>query len=58
MIDEKDLAGHDIIADAIALLESEDYRAMKKALDEEASRRRPAVDVIAEDIIDLIKAGA
>ncbi len=56
MIEEKDLAGVDLIAEAIELLGSDRYVRMKEAINAEIARRRPAVDVIAQDIIDQIAA--
>ncbi len=51
MIEEKELAGTDLIARAINMLESDEYGQMKKAIATETADRKPAVDVIAEDII-------
>ncbi len=55
VIDEKELHAHDLLAEAIALLSSERYAQMKTALAKETENRKPAVDIIAEDIIQLIQ---
>jgi len=54
MIQEADLAGTDLIARAIDLMESEEYLRMKQAIVTETANRKPAVDVIAEDIIEQL----
>ncbi|MCK4301651.1 MAG: undecaprenyldiphospho-muramoylpentapeptide beta-N-acetylglucosaminyltransferase [candidate division Zixibacteria bacterium] len=55
MIDENDLNQADLIEEAIALMESDRFEQMKQAVAKMTSARRPAVDVIAEDIIALIE---
>lgn len=54
MIEEKDLAGVDLTAQAIGLMESDQYEQMRKAIAEETADRKPAVDVIAGDIIEQL----
>jgi UDP-N-acetylglucosamine--N-acetylmuramyl-(pentapeptide) pyrophosphoryl-undecaprenol N-acetylglucosamine transferase len=56
MIDEKALAGVDLITTAIGLLQSESHLAMKEAIAREAAGRKAAVDIIAEDIVEQIYA--
>jgi UDP-N-acetylglucosamine--N-acetylmuramyl-(pentapeptide) pyrophosphoryl-undecaprenol N-acetylglucosamine transferase len=55
MIDESELANHNIIADAIRLLRSDNHSQMKSAIRRETAGKRPAVDLIAEDIIRQIE---
>ena len=54
MIDEDDLADKDLIGEACALLESDQSDKMKETLRARSEGRRPAVDVIAEDIVSII----
>lgn len=54
MIEEKELEGTDILSKAIELIESEQYQHMVDAISHETANRRPAVDVIAEDIIEQL----
>jgi len=54
MIEEKELAGVDLIARAIDLIESDEYTRMKTAIAAETAERKPAVDIIAEDIIEQL----
>ncbi len=56
MIEEKDLEHVDLIAEAVALLESREYAHMKTAIASETADQKPAVDIIAEDIIEQIEA--
>jgi UDP-N-acetylglucosamine--N-acetylmuramyl-(pentapeptide) pyrophosphoryl-undecaprenol N-acetylglucosamine transferase len=56
MIEEKDLASIDLISEATDLLGSDKYRRMKEAIAAEVAGRKPAVDVIAQDIIRQIAA--
>ena len=55
MVEEKDLPGRDLIADAIGLFESDRYQNMKRALAAANEGQQPAVDVIAEDIINQLE---
>ncbi len=55
VIDEDDFRDRDILAEAIVLMESEEYGGMKAELDRVRRELRPAADVIAEDIIELIE---
>ncbi|UCG63093.1 MAG: undecaprenyldiphospho-muramoylpentapeptide beta-N-acetylglucosaminyltransferase [Candidatus Zixiibacteriota bacterium] len=55
MIEEMDLENIDIIAEAVDLLESDEYSRMKTAIARETAGQRPAVDIIAEDIIRQIE---
>ena len=54
MIEERDLADLDLLERAVALLESDEYTRMRLKAKDLAASRKPAVDVIAEDIINLI----
>ncbi|HPI33504.1 MAG TPA: undecaprenyldiphospho-muramoylpentapeptide beta-N-acetylglucosaminyltransferase, partial [candidate division Zixibacteria bacterium] len=54
VIDENDLPRHDLIAEAADLLEAAEYRTMREKLESARRQGRPATDIIAEDIIDLI----
>lgn len=54
MIDEKELAGIDILKRAVDLIESGTAARMKTALKRDNEARKPAVDLIAEDIINLL----
>jgi len=54
IIEEKDLKNKNLIEEAVRLMESDRFDAMKKKLKEETDNRKPAVDVIAEDIIKII----
>ncbi|MEA3296679.1 MAG: undecaprenyldiphospho-muramoylpentapeptide beta-N-acetylglucosaminyltransferase [candidate division Zixibacteria bacterium] len=55
LIDENDLDQVDILSEAIAILESDRFTIMRRALTAVAEKGKPAVDVIAEDIINLIE---
>ncbi len=55
MIEENRLPETDLLAEAVALLESDQYRAMKQALARENEGKQPAVDVIAVDIIKQLE---
>ena len=55
VIEETKLETTDLLAEASALLDSPGYREMAAALLTLSQSRRPAVDVIAEDIIALIE---
>jgi len=54
IIDENDLNNINLIEEAISLMESDRFEKMKNKLREETQNRKPAVDVIAEDIINII----
>jgi len=54
IIEEKDLKNKNLIEEAVRLMESDRFDAMKKKLKEETDNRKPAVDVIGEDIIKII----
>jgi UDP-N-acetylglucosamine--N-acetylmuramyl-(pentapeptide) pyrophosphoryl-undecaprenol N-acetylglucosamine transferase len=54
MIEEKDLSEVDLLQRAVTLMESDDYGRMRKKAKDLAKAGKPAVDVIAEDIINLI----
>jgi UDP-N-acetylglucosamine--N-acetylmuramyl-(pentapeptide) pyrophosphoryl-undecaprenol N-acetylglucosamine transferase len=55
LIDEQSLAGHDILEDAAKLLHSSKFIEMKNSVKKLTEGKRPAVDVIADDIIKLIR---
>jgi len=57
MIDEKELDGIDLIENARTVMESDKYRSMKEALRQMTEGKKPAVDIIAQDIIDIISSG-
>ena len=57
MIDEAALASVDVIEQATALFESGRAAKMKEALQRTEAEKRPAVDVIAEDILNIITVG-
>ncbi|TET94252.1 MAG: undecaprenyldiphospho-muramoylpentapeptide beta-N-acetylglucosaminyltransferase [Candidatus Zixiibacteriota bacterium] len=54
VIDEKDLDTVDLLGEAVALHRSERFQQMKRTITEWNHGRRPAADVIAEDIVNLI----
>jgi len=54
LLDESQLADVDILSDAVQLLDSEKYAQIKCALTELSKDRKPAVEVIADDIVSLI----
>ena len=54
VIDETELSSRDILEEARGLLESEACGEMKERLDRRLAEMRPAVDVIAEGIIELL----
>jgi len=54
MFEEKNLGTVDLLSEAVALHRSERFQQIRHAIAEEMQRRKPAVDVIAEDIVDLI----
>ena len=54
IIEENDFNNINLIEEAIDLIESDKYEKMKNRLKEETQNRKPAVDVIAEDIIKII----
>jgi len=58
MIDEKNLETRDLLAEAITLHQSDRFANMRDALKRYTENRRPAVDVIAEDIVRTITQGA
>ncbi len=53
-VDPNDLDSVDILAEAIALFEDGKVDKMRSAIAQETAGRKPAVDIIAEDIIKLI----
>ena len=55
VIDPDDLDRTDLIDTAVELFESDRYAAMKASVVAATSEKKPAVDVIAEDIIKLIE---
>ncbi len=55
VIDENDIESHDLVREAAALIESPRYATMKDTLAAMTAGRKPAVDIIAEDIIGLIE---
>ena len=55
IIEEKNLVNKNLIEEAIEFLSSDRFEQMKKKLKEETENRKPAVDVIAEDIIKIIE---
>ncbi len=55
MIDESDLVGRDILAEAVTLLRSDRFGQMKAAIRKETEGKKPAVDLIAEDIVKQIE---
>lgn len=55
IIAEKNLNGKDILAEAAQLLGSPQYAGMKQALGKMTEGHKPAVDIIAHDIVTLIK---
>ena len=55
LIDENDLDQVDMLKEAVAILESDRYATMKRALAAVANVGKPAVDIIAEDIINIIE---
>lgn len=57
MCDQKDLATHDIVATAAGLLDDGRADEMRAAMQQHNAGRRPAVDMIAEDIIGLLTTG-
>jgi UDP-N-acetylglucosamine--N-acetylmuramyl-(pentapeptide) pyrophosphoryl-undecaprenol N-acetylglucosamine transferase len=54
VIDEKTLDAVDLLGEAVALHRSERFQQMKRTITEWNQGRRPAADVIAEDIVNLI----
>ena len=54
MIDEKELGETNVLKRAVELIESGDAAKMKTALRRDNEARKPAVDLIAEDIINLL----
>lgn len=54
IIEQKDLGKVDVLSEAVSLHRSNRFQMMKQAVAEETRNRRPAVDVIAEDIVNLI----
>ncbi len=55
MIDETTLKNTDLIGGAISIMESDEYMKMKDAIKNMSHSNKAAVDIIAEDIIELIK---
>ena len=56
MIIENELADRDILGEALTLCNSESFESMKKAIRKETENKKPAVDLIAEDIIGQLEA--
>jgi UDP-N-acetylglucosamine--N-acetylmuramyl-(pentapeptide) pyrophosphoryl-undecaprenol N-acetylglucosamine transferase len=54
MLDEKELAQVNVLKKAAALIESGEAAAMRRNIIRETENKKPAVDIIAEDIINLI----
>ena len=54
IIDDKDLRAVDLLDEAVALHRSERFQQMKRTITEWNHGRRPAAEVIAEDIVNLI----
>jgi hypothetical protein len=54
VIDEKNLDAVDLLGEAVALHRSERFQQMKRTITEWNHGRRPAAEVIAEDIVNLI----
>lgn len=54
VIDDHDLESIDLLAEISGVMESEKFPSMKIAVGEMTAKARSAVDVIAQDIIDLI----
>lgn len=54
VIGDKDLGAVDLLGEAVALHRSERFQQMKRTITEWNHDRRPAADVIAEDIVNLI----
>jgi len=57
MIDQTDLGRVDLIGEAVSLLESDRFSAMKQALRQMTQGRKPAADIIARDITKIIEVG-
>jgi UDP-N-acetylglucosamine--N-acetylmuramyl-(pentapeptide) pyrophosphoryl-undecaprenol N-acetylglucosamine transferase len=55
MIEESGLGEVSLLREAIDILQSERYQQIKSAISKEMSDKRPAVDVIAEDIVKQIQ---
>ena len=55
-IDEKELANYDLLDEACRLMTTEKYQHMKNAIAQETAGKKPAVDMIAEDIIAQLAA--
>lgn len=53
-LDEKQLAQVSLLDKALALFESGEVDRMRQAIEQQTKNRKPAVDIIAEDIINLI----
>lgn len=54
VIQEFDLDGLDLLERAVSLHQSEQFENMLRALKQKSAGRKPAVDLIAEDILELI----
>ena len=54
VLDNAALGTTDLIEEAVRLLQSDDYTAMKDRIDQYNRGHRPAVDVIAEGVIELL----
>jgi UDP-N-acetylglucosamine--N-acetylmuramyl-(pentapeptide) pyrophosphoryl-undecaprenol N-acetylglucosamine transferase len=54
VIDQKDLESVDLLDEAVAFHRSDAFRQMKQAVADGMHRQRAAVDIIAEDVVNLI----
>jgi UDP-N-acetylglucosamine--N-acetylmuramyl-(pentapeptide) pyrophosphoryl-undecaprenol N-acetylglucosamine transferase len=54
LIDQKDLEQFDLLAEGVSWHGSAQFQQVKRALDNERRNKKPAVDVIAEDIAGMI----
>ncbi|MBK7143145.1 MAG: undecaprenyldiphospho-muramoylpentapeptide beta-N-acetylglucosaminyltransferase [bacterium] len=54
VIDENELAGHDPLSEAVALISSGKAAQMRTAMRQANEKRSPAVDIIANDIVNLV----
>lgn len=54
LVDENQLGELDVLNEAVQLLKSEKYTQIKSALSELIKDRKPAVEIIADDIVSLI----
>ena len=54
MIEETDLGQIDILKKAVSIIESDEHDRIKKNIENYSAGKKPAVDLIAEDIIEII----